>query len=237
MTTVGLLRPESHAEDDYRRIETLLDSDIRVDSVAYAGPGEAPERLAAGAEQLRLAGAEAVVWASAGASFVQGWEAAHEQARSLALAAGLPASSTSIGFAHAVRAVGATRVAVAGTYPEDITEGFSRFLEAAGIEVLGPRRAFQALPLPELVRVADDTRAEAVLVPDTALATVADLMEAEAAVGKPVLTGTQVTVWEGLRLAERRGAWAEELGRLFARTEPREVWEPGDTGEPGEVRE
>ncbi len=37
MTTVGLLRPEGHAEDDYRRIETLLDSDIRVASVAYPG--------------------------------------------------------------------------------------------------------------------------------------------------------------------------------------------------------
>ncbi|WP_175410832.1 decarboxylase [Streptomyces sp. TRM64462] len=228
MTTVGLLRPEGHTEDDYRRIETLLDSDIRVDSVAYAGPGESPERLAEGAEQLRLAGAESVVWASAGASFVQGWEAAHEQARSLALAAGLPASSTSIGFAHAVRAVGAGRAAVAGTYPEDVTEGFARFLEAAGIEVVGVRRAFEVRPLPELVRAADDPRAEVVLVPDTSLPTVADLAEAEAAVGKPVLTGTQVTVWEGLRLAERHGAWADELGALFARREPRGVWEPGE---------
>lgn len=228
MTTVGLLRPEGHPEGDYRRIETLLDSDIRVDSVVYEGPGEDPERLAAGAERLRLAGAEAVVWASTGASFVYGWEAAHEQARSLALACGIPASSTSIGFPHAVRAVGAERVAVAGTYPEDVTEGFARFLEAAGIEVVGIRRAVEAAPLPALVRAADDPRAEAVLVPDTALETVTHLPEAEAALGKPVLTGTQVTVWEGLRLAERRGAWAEELGVLFERKGPREVWEPGE---------
>ncbi|OII66317.1 decarboxylase [Streptomyces sp. CC53] len=227
MTTVGLLRPEGHAEDDYRRIETLLDSDIRVDSVAYGGPDEDPERLAAEAEGLRLAGAEAVVWAATGASFVRGWESAHEQARALALAAGVPASSTSIGFAHAVRAVGAARVAVAATYPGDVTEGFARFLEAAGIEVVGPRRAHAAGPLPDLVRAADEPGAQAVLVPDTALATVSLLPDAEAAVGKPVLTGTLVTVWEGLRLAERRGAWAEELGTLFGRHEPRDVWEPG----------
>ncbi|MCH0543227.1 decarboxylase [Streptomyces sp. MUM 203J] len=226
MTTVGLLRPEDHPEDDYRRIETLLDSDIRVDSAPYEGPGEDPERLAAGAERLRLAGAEAVVWASTGASFVYGWEAAHEQARALALAAGLPASSTSIGFAHAAREVGAARVAVAATYPADVTEEFARFLEAAGIEVVGPRRAHAAGPVPDLVRAADDPRAQAVLVPDTSLATVAYLPEAEAAVGKPVLTGSQVTVWEGLRLAERRGAWAEDLGVLFGRRGPRDVWEP-----------
>ncbi|MFG3494334.1 decarboxylase [Streptomyces sp. NPDC047928] len=222
MTTVGLLRPEGHPEDDYRRIETLLDSDIRVDSVVYAGPGDDPERLAAGAEELRLAGAESVVWATAEGSFTQGWDAAREQARSLALAAGLPASSTAIGFAHAVRAVGADRVAVAAGWPDDILKGFVRFLEAAGIEVVGAARLVALDRVPELVRAADDPRARALLVPDTVAPTVALLPELEEAVGKPVLTGTQVTVWEGLRLAERRGAWADELGALFAREEPEE---------------
>ncbi|MFV2118113.1 hypothetical protein ACE14D_06585 [Streptomyces sp. Act-28] len=137
MTTVGLLRPEGHPEDDYRRIETLLDSDVRVDPVVYGGPGADPERLAAEAERLRLAGTDAVVWASASASFAPGWEAAREQARTLALATGVPASSTAIGFAHAVRAVGAARVVVVGAYPEDVTGAVVRFLEAAGIEVVG----------------------------------------------------------------------------------------------------
>ncbi|MFJ8692906.1 aspartate racemase/maleate isomerase family protein [Streptomyces roseolilacinus] len=228
MTTVGLLRPEGHPEDDYRRIETLLDSDIRVDSVVYAGPGADPGQLAAGAERLRLASTDAVVWASASASFAQGREAAGDQARSLALAAGIPASSTAIGFTHAVRAVGASRVVVAGAHPEEVAGAVVRFLEAAGIEVVGERRAYGELSLPELVRAADDPRAEAVLVPDTAVPTVAQVPEAEAAVGKPVLTGTLVTVWEGLRLAERHGAWADELGTLFVRRGPRDVWEPGE---------
>ena len=47
---------------------------------------------------------------------------------------------------------------------------------------------------------ADTPDAEAVLVPDTAMHTLALLPELEAAVGKPVLTANQVTVWEGLRL-------------------------------------
>lgn len=229
MTTVGLLRPEGHPEDDYRRIETLLGSDIRVDPVVYQGQGHGadPGRLAAGAERLRLAGADAVVWASASGSFAPGWDAARERARSLALAAGIPASSTAIGFAHAVRAVGATRVVVAGTRSEDLA-GAARFLGAAGVEVVGEWRGAGRLPLPELVRAADDPRAEALLVPDTAVPTVAEVPEAEAAVGKPVLTGTLVTVWEGLRLAERHGAWADELGALFVRRGPRDVWEPGE---------
>ncbi|URN16230.1 MULTISPECIES: decarboxylase [Streptomyces] len=227
MTTVGLLRPEGHPEDDYRRIETLLDGDVRVDPVVYGGPDADPGRLAAGADRLRLAGADAVVWASAGESFAQGWQGARERARSLALAAGIPASSTAIGFAHAVRAVGATRVVVAGGRPEEVAAA-ARFLGEAGITVVGEWRVPGGLPLPELVRAADDPGAEAVLVPDTAVPTVAEVAEAEAAAGKPVLTGTLVTVWEGLRLAERHGAWAKELGALFVRRGPRDVWEPGE---------
>ena len=40
-----------------------------------------PQRLAAGVEELRLSGAEAVVWACTSGSFVYGWEGAHEQVR------------------------------------------------------------------------------------------------------------------------------------------------------------
>src|SRR5213079_2000788 len=107
------LYPGHFAEDDYPRIEQLLASDIRVDLV-HTEIGEdthgvdalremgSPGRLRAGAEELRLAGAEAVVWASTSGSFVYGWEGAHEQVRTLARTAGMPASSTSFAFAHAV---------------------------------------------------------------------------------------------------------------------------------------
>ncbi|MBT2367047.1 aspartate/glutamate racemase family protein [Streptomyces sp. ISL-10] len=237
MTTVGLLYPGHSAEDDYPRIETLLTgvnvpivhTDIgedahRVDALREMGSAE---RLAVGVEQLRLSGAESVVWACTSGSFVYGWEGAHEQTRALALAAGLPASSTSFAFVHAAREVGATRVAVAATYPEDVTDLFADFLQAAGIEVVATRSGgivtaaevatWEREQVLDLLRKADDPRADAVLLPDTALHTVAHLQELEEAAGKPVLTANQVTVWEGLRLAERRGAWSEELGTLFAR--------------------
>ncbi|MFP1626975.1 decarboxylase [Streptomyces sp. 5K101] len=237
MTTVGLLYPGHAAEDDYPRIETLLTgvnlpivhTDIgedahREDALREMGSAE---RLAAGVEELRLSGAESVVWACTSGSFVYGWEGAHEQTRALALAAGLPASSTSFAFAHAAREVGAARVAVAATYPEDVTDLFARFLRAAGIEVVAARASgivtaaevatWGREQVLKLLRDGDDPRADAVLMPDTALHTVAHLSELEEAAGKPVLTANQVTVWEGLRLAERRGAWSDELGRLFAR--------------------
>ncbi|MFV0129751.1 decarboxylase [Streptomyces sp. HMX112] len=220
MTSVGLLCPELSPEDDYLRIELLLNTDIRVPVVRTGGGREwgPPDDLPGLGERLRLAGAESVVWASTRGSFGQGWEAAHEQVRTLAVTTGLPASSTSLAFVRALGAVGAGRIAVAAAYPPDLADPFVRLLGAAGVEVVAARADGEAgSGLVELVRAADHPAAQAVVVPDTALHTVAHLPELEAAVGKPVLTATQVTVWEGLRLAERRGAWSTELGTLFAR--------------------
>ncbi|MFJ1645820.1 decarboxylase [Streptomyces sp. NPDC088258] len=239
MTTVGFLYPGHSAEDDYPRIEVLLDSDIRLPLVhtdigedahrvdALIRMGE-DERLATGVEELRLAGAESVVWACTSGSFVYGWDGAREQIRALAGAAGLPASSTSFAFAHAVRELGAERVAIAATYPADVTGHFTAFLKAAGIEVVADRASgiitaaevgtWGRDQVLELARAGDHPDAEAVLLPDTALHTAAYLPELEELLGKPVLTANQVTVWEGLRLAERK-AWAPRLGTLFASRE------------------
>ncbi|MFC9425410.1 MULTISPECIES: decarboxylase [unclassified Streptomyces] len=236
MTTVGFLYPGHSAEDDYPRIEMLLASDVRL-QVVHTDIGEdahrvdallemgAGERLAAGVEELRLGGAEAVVWACTSGSFVYGWDGAHEQTRALARAAGLPASSTSFAFAHAVRALGAERVAVAATYPDDVTEYFGVFLKSAGIEVVADRASgiitaaevgtWGREQVLELARAGDHPDAEVVLLPDTALHTAGCLPELEEALGKPVLTANQVTVWEGLRLAERT-VREPKLGTLFA---------------------
>ncbi|MFD9000529.1 aspartate/glutamate racemase family protein [Streptomyces sp. NPDC059582] len=237
MTALGFLYPGHSAEDDYPRIEQLLGSDIRVD-VVHTDIGEdahrvdalremgSPERLAAGVEELRLSGAEAIVWACTSGSFVHGWDGAQEQVRGLARAAGMPASSTSFGFVHAVRELGVRRIAVGATYPDDVAELFADFLRAAGAEVAGVRGAgivtaaevgtWGEEELFALARAADEPSAEALLLPDTALHTAAHLPALEKELGKPVLTANQVTVWEALRLADRR-VNAPTLGALFTR--------------------
>ncbi|MFF1283582.1 decarboxylase [Streptomyces sp. NPDC058299] len=240
MTALGLLTRGHSAEDDYPRIEQLLGSDIRVD-LAQTGIGEdtsradtpggtdSAERLAEGVAALRLAGVEAVVWASTSGSFGHGWEGAQEQVRTLARLAGMPASSTSFAFVHAAGEIGVRRVAVGATYPPDVAELFARFLRAGGLEVTGVRSSgagtaaeaatWEEEDLLTLARAADTADAEAVLLPDTALHTAAHLRLLEKALSKPVLTASQVTVWEGLRLADRR-VNAPSLGTLFTR-EPR----------------
>ncbi|MFJ1736270.1 aspartate/glutamate racemase family protein [Streptomyces sp. NPDC088254] len=237
MTALGLLYPGHFAEDDYSRIEQLLGSDVRVDLVHTDGGEDAhrvevlrqigtPERLAKGVEQLRLSGAEAVVWACTSGGFVHGWEGAQEQVRSLAVAAGLPASSTSFAFVHAAKEMGAARVAVGAPYPEDVAGLFAEFMRTGGIEVSAVHSSgsvtaaevgtWGEAEVLALARAADTPDADAVLLPDTALHTAAHLPALEKELGKPVLTANQVTVWEGLRLADRR-VNAPGLGALFTR--------------------
>lgn len=237
MTALGFLYPGHSAEDDYPRIEQLLGSDVRLQLV-HTDIGEdahrvdalremgSAVRLSAGVEELRLSGAEAVVWACTSGSFVYGWEGAHEQVRALARAAGLPASSTSFAFAHAVREVGARRVAIAATYPQDVADLFAAFLREAGVEVVSVRASgiitaaevgtWGEAEVLELARAGDRPDADAVLLPDTALHTAAHLSALEKDLSKPVLTANQVSVWEALRLADRK-VNAPTLGTLFTK--------------------
>lgn len=239
MTALGILYPGHSAEDDYPRMEQLLSSDIRlplvhtdidedahrVDALLEMG---SERRLAAGVEELRLSGAEAVVWACTSGSFVHGWSGAHEQVRSLARTAGLPASSTSFAFVHAARELGVRRLAVAATYPDDVAELFAVFLRDAGFEVVSVRGSgiitaaevgtWGYEEVLALAREGDHPEAEAILLPDTALHTASHIPALERELAKPILTASQTTVWEALRLAARR-VNAPELGALF-RKEP-----------------
>lgn len=232
---LGFLYPGYAAEDDYPTlaeqvvaapaievVHTSVGEDAhRVDALVDLG---GPERLAAGAE--RLAGrVDAVVWACTSGSFVFGLSGAREQAARLAERTGVPASSASLAFVEAVAALGANRPAIAATYPDDVVAALIDFLDDAGIDVVAAAgqgiltaaevATFGRDRVLSFVRAGDHPDADAVLVPDTALHTARWIGDLEAAVGKPVLTANQVTVWEALRLVGANRA-QPGLGAVFA---------------------
>ncbi|MGC4944330.1 maleate cis-trans isomerase family protein [Kribbella sp. DT2] len=221
MVTVGLLYPGHSAEDDYPALEARLDGSVRLPVVITSVGEDAhrvdalldlgrAERLADGASELAASAPDAVMWACTSGSFVFGPEGARNQASGVAQALGVPASSTSIAFVDALKHLGLTKVAVAASYPEDVARHFVRFLTAGGAEVvsMGSHGIITAAEVGtldadrviDMVKAADHPDAEAVLVPDTAMHTLQIVDNLEAAVGKPVLTANQVTVWKGLQL-------------------------------------
>lgn len=235
MATVGLLYPGHSAEDDFPAMEARLAGNLRL-PVVITSVGEdahrvdalldlgSTERLADGVTQLAGAEPEAVMWACTSGSFVFGPAGARDQVAKIAAAAGVPASSTSIAFVDALRHLDIRRVAVAASYPHDVAEHFVRFLSAYGVDVVAMGShgivtaaqvgTLQPQQVVDMVSAADHPDAQAVLVPDTAMHTLAIVEELEAAVGKPVLTANQVTVWKGLQLIGRVPA-TPGLGHLF----------------------
>jgi maleate cis-trans isomerase len=237
VTTIGFLYPGYSAEDEYPAMERLLaasgppvslpvvhtlmrEDAHRVDALLDIGGADV---LAEGARAL--GDVAAVVWACTSGSFVFGWDGASAQVEGVCAAAGAPASSTSFAFVNAVRHLGVRRVAVAATYPLEVASRFVSFLGTAGVEVLSlsckgivTAAEVGALGRDEVlsfVAAHDHPDAEAVLVPDTALHTVAWLTDLEDLLGKPVLTANQVSVWEGLRLVGATEPRAG-LGALFS---------------------
>lgn len=232
---LGFLYPGHAAEDDYPRLAAALDGAVeavlvhttmgedahRLDALLEIG---STENLLEGARGLRERSVAAAVWACTSGSFVFGWEGARRQAEAIEEFLGVPAASTSIAFVNAVHALGVRRVAVAATYPADVTRLFKEYLGEAGIKVvaLGCEDILTAAEVGTLTRErvmsvvtsGDHADAEAVLVPDTALHTVEWLPDLEQELGKPVLTANQVTMWEAMRLSGHSRP-ATTLGALF----------------------
>ncbi|SIO87853.1 maleate cis-trans isomerase [Nocardiopsis sp. JB363] len=244
MTRVGFLYPGHSAEDDYPAFADLLD-DVelplvhtlmredahRVDALLDVGSEGV---LAKGAQELAAMEVEAAVWACTSGSFVFGWEGAQRQVQGVRDVVGVPTSSTSFAFVHALRQLGMSKVAIAATYPDDVGQRFVEFLGDAGVSVVS--LASHGIPTAaevgrldpddavDFVITNDHPKSEVVLVPDTALHSANLIDPMEALLGKTVLTANQVSVWEGLRLAGRCGA-RKGPGNLF-RTGPSTVRDP-----------
>lgn len=235
--TIGLLYPGYSAEDDYPALEQRLDGAIRLPLV-HTSVGEdahrvdalldlgSASRLAEGARALVEHRPDAVMWACTSGSFVFGWDGAREQVDGVAAELGVPVSSTSIAFVDAIRHLGLSRVAVAASYPEDVATHFVDFIGKGGSDVLTMRSndiitAAEVGTLGKdavlsMIEAADVPDAEAVLVPDTAMHSLAWLDDLEEAAGKVVLTANQVTVWKGLDLIGDVPR-IDGLGTLFRR--------------------
>lgn len=222
---LGLLYPGGGAEQDYYLFEEAAGGRVRTYLVGTRVGGRegddhslpalrrtaAVENLTEAARRLVPLRPHAVLWACTSGSFVVGRRGAEQQAEALTEVTEAPASSTSLAFAHALGALGVRRVAVLAPYPEPASRAFVAFLGEWGVQVVGfrwldaPSGWDSALiPAAEVVRTARETdrpAAEAVVIPDTALPTLALVDDLERALGKPVLAANPVTVWEGLRLA------------------------------------
>jgi maleate isomerase len=179
------------------------------------------ETLHASTSNLLAAEPEVVVYLCASGSFVRGvpGEAAM---REQMLAAGAPKAVTTSGaLLEALGHLGIEKLAVATPYVPSLTLRLHMFLEEAGVQVLSGRelglgeRIWRVTgpTVHDLAVAADHPDADAIFISCTNLGTYGVIAPLEAALGKPVLTANQVSMWAALRAA---GAAIEPNGqRLF----------------------
>jgi maleate isomerase len=152
-----------------------------------------------------------VIYACTSGSFVEG-AAGEEVLRRTMEDAGAPVARTTSGaLIAALKLLGVSRLAIATPYVEPVTRRLVGYLAEHGIStvsseglgLLGNIWRVKYSEVVEIVRAADNPAAEALFISCTNVPTY-DLIEPlEQALGKPVLTANQVTMWAALRAMGR----------------------------------
>lgn len=185
-----------------------------------------PAALETAARQMAIHKPLTALWASTSGSFVGGNEWSNRQVAALERAAGCSAGNTSLAFIDALKALNIASVAVVATYTPDIADRFAAFLEKDNVRVrnvisigLQSRRTASRISGKKLIAAAaqaDVKDAGAVLLPGISMNTLRLIHKMESQLGKPVLTSSQVLIWQALRLVGLK-ADSEKYGRLLSR--------------------
>jgi maleate isomerase len=127
--------------------------------------------------------------------------------------AGAPAAVTTSGaLLEALAYLNLRHVSVATPYDRQVTERLRSFLREAGVDVVGGSNLGLTTDIwkvpyartADLVREADNGRAEAIVVSCTNLPTYDIIAPLEAELGKPVISANQATMWAALRAVGHR---------------------------------
>ena len=170
------------------------------------------DHIGPAAKELADKGAQAVVLMGTSLSFYKGAAFNNRLTETMKKASGLPCITMSTGIVEGLRAVGATRVAAATAYNDEVNGRLRVFLEESGFEVartqgLGIEKIEDVLKVtqPQLIdfgarvfKAAD--RADSILVSCGGLRTLEILAPLEQKCHVPAVSSTPHALWAGVRL-------------------------------------
>jgi maleate isomerase len=175
---------------------------------------------------LATADVDVIVLGATAPSFLKGAGYDREMTDRIEEASGRPATTTSTALLRALNFLGAKRIVLGSAYTDQVNAIAQGFLEANGFEVsaarglqmvdnlavgrLGPESSY------DLARSAAAAApdADAVVLACTNWRSMDSIERLERELGKPVLSTTQVSVWDALRMVGYRGEVAG-YGRLL----------------------
>ncbi len=180
--------------------------------------------------QFDVAPLRAAGFACTGSSYLAGHSAETTRLESLSSAAGFPVLSAAQSILSALRALGATRIAVLSPYPEWLAEAGLRYWQSAGLTVtataglpadlLDTRRIY-ALQTADVLKIFDslDTAGcDAVLLSGTGMPTLRTIALRKADV--PVLSSNLCLAWQMRCAVDRSASPADLLADLLSSQAP-----------------
>lgn len=156
---------------------------------------------------------DVVAYACASGSFVGGMLGERLLVRTM-VDAGAPAACTTSGaLVEALTVLGIRKLAIATPYVDDVTSRLISYLgeynvstvASNGLGLLGHIWRVPYATVVDIVRSVDSPEADAMFISCTNLPTYDVIEPLEQALGKPVLTANQVTMWSALRAMGLRG--------------------------------
>lgn len=231
---IGLITPMSeNAEHAYH---IYAPEGVTFSSMKITFPGPTPEGLMILTDQLEETAAkyrgyklDLVVFGCTSGSCIKGAGWDQECIRRIERASGWPGLTTSTAVLESLRALGCKKVAVLTPYPDDINQAEKQFLEDNGFEVttivgmdmsqfddngLEFEDADEYFLYQHAVHMGLKG-ADVFFLSCMGLTTMEIIDPLETAMGMPVITSHQATLWSALRHC-RVGAKLTGLGRLFA---------------------
>jgi arylmalonate decarboxylase len=220
--TIGLVVPFAHDEVPIEGLKmypgvTIVPKGVGVRSLTPEGYDPAMAAILPAAEHLAKQGVDAIMVIGTSLTFYKGYDAHEALLERLRAATGLPVSTMSAAVVDGLRSVGATRVAVATAYGDEVNARLRDFLTRAGFEVAsleafgltefgGPGRKSEAEIVDLGIKACEQAGdPEGLLISCGGLLTLPCAVPIEARCGVPVVTSTQAAFWSALRLAGLSG--------------------------------
>jgi maleate cis-trans isomerase len=212
---IGLLAPSSSTtqEIEYRHILptniTLHTARLVLRNVDPNATISIVDEIEQESRKLADADVDVIVLAATAPSSRKGLGYDQELINRISNASGKPATTASTALMQALEVLGATKIVIAAPWSDEVNRIAAAFIEASGVRVLAHRALGHVANLDiglldvttayDLACAVDQPDADAVMLACGNWRTQGTVDRLEAALGKPVVTTNQVTLWGALR--------------------------------------
>ena len=227
---IGLLAPSSNTTVEpefYRALPegvTLHTARLPITTVTPESIGKMADSLDEQSKLVATADVDVIILGATAPSFLKGLGYDREVSERITRVTGKPATTTSTALLEAMKLLNISRIALGSAYSPQVNDICASFLEANGVKVVSKDglNVIDNLQIGrldvqtayDLGKKVDHPDAQAVVLACTNWKSMAIVEKLEQAIGKPVLSTTQVSIWGALKKIGFKGS-IPGYGRLL----------------------